>query len=120
MFFALGCAGLVFNSLQSLCSGVIGANLTYRVRRMALAAALRQEIGFYDNERNSSGTLCARLQNDASIIKILVGDSLLLSKPHPPFDPRCMLIVAILFSVIIDVGVFGLGVPRLEPHRSCI
>ena len=80
MFFALGCAALVFASVQSISSGVVGASLTHRVRRMALAAALRQEIGFYDDERNSSGTLCARLQNDASAIKVLVGDGLLLSK----------------------------------------
>ena len=81
MFFALGCAGLVFFSLQATCAGVIGGKLTHRVRRMALAAALRQEIGFYDDERNSSGTLCARLENDAAHIKVLVGDGLVLSKP---------------------------------------
>ena len=80
MFFTLGCGALICFFVQSSCSGFIGGRLTHRVRSMALTAALKQEIGFFDEDRNTSGTLCARLENDAAHISVLVGDGLLLSE----------------------------------------
>ena len=95
MFFTLGCGGLICNSVQATCSGFIGQRLTYRIRRMALEAALRQEIGFYDDERNTSGTLCARLETDAALIKNLVGDGLLLLAQN-----LCTLCAALAISLV--------------------
>ena len=48
---------------------VAGERLTLRMRRLAFEAMLRQEIGWFDDPRNSTGALCARLSADAAAIQ---------------------------------------------------
>ena len=55
--------------LQSFCFTVAGENLTARLREWSFKAILRQEIGWFDNERNSSGILATRLAQDASRVQ---------------------------------------------------
>jgi ABC-type multidrug transport system fused ATPase/permease subunit len=50
-------------------SGVAAVHLTERLRIAAFSAMLRQEIGWFDDEKNSVGTLCARLSGDASSVQ---------------------------------------------------
>lgn len=40
-----------------------------QVRELLFAAAVRQEMAWFDEEGNSSGALCARLETDASLVK---------------------------------------------------
>ena len=76
MFVCLGVAGLVFTVLQGLCSGLVGQRCVHRVRKLALAAALRQEVAYFDDIKNSSGALSARLAGDAALLRLLVSDGL--------------------------------------------
>jgi ABC-type multidrug transport system fused ATPase/permease subunit len=46
-----------------------GVHLTERLRVAAFSAMLRQEIGWFDEEKNSVGTLCARLSGDAASVQ---------------------------------------------------
>ena len=41
-----------------------GENLTQRVRYLAFKAMLRQEIGWFDNEENTTGILVGTLSDD--------------------------------------------------------
>lgn len=52
---------------------VAGARLTSRLRQKAFASLLRQEAAFFDDERNSVGTLCARLAGDAAAVQGATG-----------------------------------------------
>ena len=60
---------LSFLFFQSFCFTVAGENLTARLREWSFKAILRQEIGWFDNERNSSGILATRLAQDASRVQ---------------------------------------------------
>ena len=55
--------------MQVFCFDVAGEALTARIRSVSFKAMLRQEIGWYDEERNSTGALTTRLANDAGQVK---------------------------------------------------
>jgi ABC-type multidrug transport system fused ATPase/permease subunit len=46
-----------------------GVRLTGRLRVAAFSAMLRQEVGWFDDEKNSVGILCARLSGDAASVQ---------------------------------------------------
>lgn len=49
--------------------GKSGELLTRRLRRMGFQAMLKQEIGWFDDPRNSPGALTTRLATDASMVQ---------------------------------------------------
>ena len=55
--------------LQTHLFSLAGVRLTARLRVAAFSAMLRQEVGWFDEEKNSVGTLCARLSGDASSVQ---------------------------------------------------
>ena len=59
--------------MQHLCFSVAGENLTSRLRSLSFKAVLRQEIGWFDEERNSSGFLTTRLADDAAKVQGVTG-----------------------------------------------
>ncbi|KAJ9579274.1 hypothetical protein L9F63_024620, partial [Diploptera punctata] len=59
--------------LQTYCFGLAGVRLTQRLRVQAFSAMLRQEIGWFDEEKNSVGTLCAKLSGDAASVQGATG-----------------------------------------------
>ena len=48
---------------------VAGEHLTLRMRKMAFAAMLKQEMGWFDHPNNNTGALCSRLSADAAAIQ---------------------------------------------------
>ena len=54
---------------QVVCFGIAGEALTARLRSKSFKAMLRQEMGWHDDERNSTGTLTTRLANDAGEVQ---------------------------------------------------
>lgn len=46
-----------------------GERLTARVRSTTFKAMLRQEMGFFDDDRNSTGALSTILATDAGVIQ---------------------------------------------------
>lgn len=46
-----------------------GEILTRRIRKLGFQAMLRQEIGWFDDSKNSPGALSARLATDAALVK---------------------------------------------------
>ena len=68
---------LISNSVQGCSFGFSGENLTLRICSMAYAAILRQEVGFFDEERNNNvGTLTSILTLDATQIHGITGMTL--------------------------------------------
>ncbi|XP_072010362.1 ATP-dependent translocase ABCB1 isoform X10 [Engystomops pustulosus] len=71
----LGLGGLSFFSLflQGFAFGKAGEILTKRLRLLTFKAILRQEIGWFDDSKNSTGALTTRLASDASQVQGATG-----------------------------------------------
>ena len=52
-----------------VCFTVAGERLTSRLRSESFRAMLKQEIGWFDDERNATGALITRLSNDAAQVE---------------------------------------------------
>ncbi|CAI5507823.1 unnamed protein product [Closterium sp. Naga37s-1] len=78
LFVVLGASACVTSFFQYMFFGVVGNALIRRVRVMCFATVLRQEIGWFDMEENSSGAIGARLATDAAQVRNMVGDQLAL------------------------------------------
>ncbi|XP_023744885.1 ABC transporter B family member 1 [Lactuca sativa] len=67
-------AALIFNTLQHSFWDVVGENLTKRVREKMLAAVLKNEMAWFDQEENESSRVAARLALDANNVRSAIGD----------------------------------------------
>ncbi|RKP09249.1 P-loop containing nucleoside triphosphate hydrolase protein [Thamnocephalis sphaerospora] len=64
-FFAVACRiGLFVYS---------GERLVHRIRKVTFAAILRQEMGFFDDQLNNTGVLCAKLSTEAEMVNGIAG-----------------------------------------------
>lgn len=61
--------GCVCVRMQSYAFSKSGELLTRRLRRLGFQAMLGQEIGWFDDHRNSPGALTTRLATDASQVQ---------------------------------------------------
>ncbi|KAJ3685941.1 hypothetical protein LUZ61_015105 [Rhynchospora tenuis] len=59
--------------------GVAGGKLIERIRSLTFKTVVQQEISWFDEPQNSSGSICSRLSTDAVNVKRLVGDNLALN-----------------------------------------
>ncbi|KAK1592459.1 hypothetical protein Q3G72_025284 [Acer saccharum] len=74
IFCALSMISLALNLLQHYNFAYMGEQLTKRIRLRMLEKILTFETAWFDEEENSSGALCSRLSNEASMVKSLVAD----------------------------------------------
>ncbi|GMF09901.1 unnamed protein product [Phytophthora lilii] len=76
---ALGCLAIVCGASFSLTEywfGIASSRLISRVRLATYSAMLRQEVGWFDLEDNSSGYLVSRLATDSAILQSMTSDFL--------------------------------------------
>ncbi|NXU20405.1 MDR1 protein, partial [Pardalotus punctatus] len=78
LFLVVGIVSFFTFFFQGFLFGKSGEILTMRLRFMAFKAMLRQDMGWFDNPKNSTGALTARLANDASQVKGATGARLAL------------------------------------------
>ncbi|XP_023549973.1 ABC transporter B family member 15-like [Cucurbita pepo subsp. pepo] len=81
--YALGFVGLaMFTFLVNVCEhynfAYMGEYLTKRIREMMFSKILTFEVGWFDQDENSSGAICSRLSQDANMVRSLVGDRMAL------------------------------------------
>ncbi|KAH9734967.1 ABC transporter B family member 1 [Citrus sinensis] len=74
LLIGLSSAELLFNTLQHSFWDIVGENLTKRVREKMLAAVLKNEIAWFDQEENESARIAARLALDANNVRSAIGD----------------------------------------------
>src|ERR1044072_5952923 len=74
IFSLLSLASITLNLLQHYNFAYMGSKLTKRIRLCMLEKILTFETAWFDEENNSSGALCSRLSNEASMVKSLVAD----------------------------------------------
>ncbi|XP_050381608.1 ABC transporter B family member 1 [Argentina anserina] len=74
LLIGLSSAALIFNTLQHSFWDIVGENLTKRVREKMLAAVLKNEMAWFDQEENESARIAARLALDANNVRSAIGD----------------------------------------------
>ncbi|GAB6020133.1 hypothetical protein CHUAL_002862 [Chamberlinius hualienensis] len=73
MFLVIGvCAGLA-SFFQIFSFTYAGECLTRRLRQLSFRAMLKQEMAFFDDQKNSVGALCTRLSADAASVQGATG-----------------------------------------------
>lgn len=77
-FLGFSIFAFITNVIQHYNFGVMGENLTKRVREGILVKILTFEIEWFDQESNNSGALCSRFSTDATMVRTLVADRLSL------------------------------------------
>ncbi|PON42312.1 ABC transporter [Parasponia andersonii] len=93
-FLILTGSSFITNLLQHYNFALMGERLTKRVREKMLGQMLAFEIGWFDQDENTSAAICARLANEASMVRSLISD-------------RMSLLVQVFFSASLAF-VFGL------------
>ncbi|XP_073158021.1 putative multidrug resistance protein [Henckelia pumila] len=78
VFVGLGFFNFFTNLLQHYNFAVMGEKLTKRIREMLLNKLMTFEIGWFDQDENTSAAICARLSTEASMVRSLVGDRMSL------------------------------------------
>ncbi|PKA66622.1 ABC transporter B family member 19 [Apostasia shenzhenica] len=74
IYIGAGLYAVVAYLVQHYFFSIMGENLTTRVRRMMLAAILRNEVGWFDEEENNSSLIAARLATDAADVKSAIAE----------------------------------------------
>lgn len=75
-FLVMGIVSFVTYFFQTFAFGKAGEILTQRVRYMVFKSMLRQDISWFDDHKNSTGSLTTMLANDASNVKGAMGSRL--------------------------------------------
>ncbi|KAF8667429.1 hypothetical protein HU200_053116 [Digitaria exilis] len=78
IFCSLSLISIVVNLLQHYNFAYMGVHLVRRIRVQILEKILNFEAAWFDEESNSSGSLCSQLSNEASLVKTLVADRISL------------------------------------------
>ena len=77
-FLAFAVFAYLTNVIQHYYFGIMGESLTKRVREALFEKIFTYEIEWFDQENNSSGAVCSRLATDATMVRTLVADRLLM------------------------------------------
>lgn len=75
-FLVLGVVSGLGTFFQTYMFNVAGVELTARLRGIIFAALTKQEMGYFDDTRNSVGALCARLAGDCASVQGATGTRL--------------------------------------------
>ncbi|KDP45428.1 hypothetical protein JCGZ_09677 [Jatropha curcas] len=78
IFLGLAIFSLIVNIVQHYNFAYMGEYLTKRIRERMLSKILTFEVGWFDQDENSSGAICSRLAKDANVVRSLVGDRVAL------------------------------------------
>lgn len=66
MYVALGKCQFIFYTIQGICFALTSSRLAYRTRTKAFTSLINQDMSFFNQVENSSGTLTAFLATEAS------------------------------------------------------
>lgn len=97
IFASLSLLSIFTNLFQHYNFAYMGEHLTKRIRIQVLDKILTFEPAWFDEEVNSSGALCSRLSNEASLVKTLVADRVSLM-----VQTSSSIIIAMTMGLIIS------------------
>jgi len=67
-FLGLAAISLVINVLQHYSFAYMGEYLTKRIRERMFSKILTFEVGWFDEDQNSTGSICSRLANESNVV----------------------------------------------------
>lgn len=67
---ALSLFCFLINIMQHYNFAAMGEYLTKRIRERLFSKMLTFEVGWFDQEENSTGSVCSRLAKDANIVSL--------------------------------------------------
>ncbi|XP_056169654.1 ABC transporter B family member 15-like [Syzygium oleosum] len=108
-FLGLAVFSLAVNVIQHYNFAFMGENLTKRIREKMLAKILTFEVGWFDQDQNSSGSVCSRLANDANVVRSLAGDRMAL------ILQTCSAIIIAFSMGLINAWRFALVIIASQP-----
>lgn len=73
IFLVIAALSLIFGYFQNAFFGFASELLTERLRKLTFSAILRQDVSFFDEEKNSTGALTSNLSSDAQSVQGLTG-----------------------------------------------
>ncbi|KAL3697978.1 hypothetical protein R1sor_012054 [Riccia sorocarpa] len=76
LFVVLGAAHILFTPCEKISFAYAGERLLRRLRLKSFEKILRQEVSWFDEDRNSSAILSSKLLADAAAVRGVVGDAL--------------------------------------------
>lgn len=88
IFLGLAILSFITNLLQHYNFAIMGECLTKRVREKMLDKVFSFEVGWFDDDENTSAAICARLATEANLVRSLIAD-------------RMSLLVQVFFSASI-------------------
>ncbi|XP_006644563.3 ABC transporter B family member 4-like [Oryza brachyantha] len=97
MCVVLGILSIISIPVEYFMFGIAGGKLVERVRALSFQSIIHQEVAWFDDPKNSSGALGARLSVDALNVRRLVGDNLALA-----VQVVSTLITGIVIALIAD------------------
>ncbi|KAJ4707552.1 ABC transporter family protein [Melia azedarach] len=77
-FLGLSMFCVLTNVIQHYSFAYTGEYLTKRIRETMLSKILTFEVGWFDQDENSTGAICSRIAKDANVVRSLVGDRMAL------------------------------------------
>lgn len=78
VFIGIGVFNFFTNLIQHYNFAIMGEKLTTRVREQLLQKLMTFEIGWFDEDENTSAAICARLATEVNMVRSLVGDRMSL------------------------------------------
>ncbi|KAK4485731.1 hypothetical protein RD792_008377 [Penstemon davidsonii] len=78
MFLGIGFITFFSNLLQHYNFAIMGERLTKRMREKVLQNVFTFEVGWFDQDENTSAAVCNRLASEANMVRSLVGDRISL------------------------------------------
>ncbi|XP_024374420.1 ABC transporter B family member 11 [Physcomitrium patens] len=78
MYFVVAIGIFIVVPVQFYTFGVIGQRLIRRIRRLTFEKVLRNEVAWFDEDDNSSGSIGTRLSTDAAAVRSMIADTLSL------------------------------------------
>lgn len=78
VFLGIGAFNFVTNVIQHYNFSIMGEKMTKRVREKLLEKLMTFEVGWFDEDENTSAAICARLATEANMVRSLVGDRMSL------------------------------------------
>ena len=94
IFSFLSVLSLLINIGQHYSFGAMGEYLTKRLRERMLSKMLTFEVGWFDQDENSTGAICSRLAKDANVVSI---KKMLSNSPLPRFCHRYWLSITTMY-----------------------
>ncbi|XP_044757328.1 ATP-dependent translocase ABCB1-like [Coccinella septempunctata] len=116
LFVLLAIVALLLYIVQMYSFGVVGENLSIRIREKLFDAILSMEIGWFDRKENGVGALCAKLSSDTAEMQGVSGMpvgtillslcTLIISNGLAIYFHWKLALVMIVFVPLIFIGVY--------------